>query len=154
MEETQGYCPQVVGWNYPWVKQMGLSRVQALNSQLCICMWLSCVLPASAWGQFGTKRQNVERWQQDEGSSICWSLGVLCVHDAKGGLWIHLQCGKPGFDPWIEKTPWRREQLSTPASLPGELHGQGNLAAAVHGVEESRARLTDFHCRGQGLLKT
>ena len=24
---------------------------------------------------------------------------------------IHLQCRRPGFDPWIGKIPWRRERL-------------------------------------------
>ena len=24
---------------------------------------------------------------------------------------IHLQCSRPGFDPWIGKIPWRRERL-------------------------------------------
>ena len=36
---------------------------------------------------------------------------------------IHLQCGKPGFDPWVEKIPWRKERLPTPVSWPGEFHG-------------------------------
>ena len=33
---------------------------------------------------------------------------------------ICLQCGRPGFDPWITKIPWRRKQQSTPVPLPGE----------------------------------
>ena len=41
---------------------------------------------------------------------------------------IHLQCGTPGFDPWVGKIPWRREQLPTPVFWPGELHGQRSLA--------------------------
>ena len=36
---------------------------------------------------------------------------------------IHPQCGKPGFDPWVEKIPWRKERLPTPVSWPGEFHG-------------------------------
>ena len=36
---------------------------------------------------------------------------------------ICLQCGKPGFDPWVEKIPWRRERLPTPVFWPGESHG-------------------------------
>ena len=28
-----------------------------------------------------------------------------------------------GFDPWVRKIPWRREQISTPVFLPGESHG-------------------------------
>ena len=36
-------------------------------------------------------------------------------------MWrIHLQCGRPGFDPWVGKIPWRRERLYTPLSWPGE----------------------------------
>ena len=35
----------------------------------------------------------------------------------------HLQGGRPGFDPWIGKTPWRRERLLTPVFWPGEFHG-------------------------------
>ena len=27
---------------------------------------------------------------------------------------IHLQCGKPGFDLWVGKIPWRRKRLLTP----------------------------------------
>ena len=33
-----------------------------------------------------------------------------------------------GFDPWVGKIPWRREQQPTLVFLPGESHGQRNLA--------------------------
>ena len=32
------------------------------------------------------------------------------------------------FDPWVGKIPWRRKWQSTPVFLPGESHGQRNLA--------------------------
>ena len=35
---------------------------------------------------------------------------------------------KYGFDPWVGKTPWRRSWQLTPVFLPGEPHGQRNLA--------------------------
>ena len=35
---------------------------------------------------------------------------------------IHLQCGRPGFDPWVGKILWRREQLPTPVFWPREFH--------------------------------
>ena len=35
----------------------------------------------------------------------------------------HLQCGIPGFDPWIGKIPWRKERLPTPVFWPREFHG-------------------------------
>ena len=34
-----------------------------------------------------------------------------------------LQCGRPGFDPWVGKIPWRRKWQSTPVFLPGKSHG-------------------------------
>ena len=29
----------------------------------------------------------------------------------------HLQCGRPGFNPWVGKVPWRRDRLPTPVFL-------------------------------------
>ena len=34
---------------------------------------------------------------------------------------------RPGFHPWVGKTPWRREWQPTPVFLPGESHGQRSL---------------------------
>ena len=39
-----------------------------------------------------------------------------------------LQCGRPGFAPWIGKIPRRRKWQSTPVFLPREFHGQRSLA--------------------------
>ena len=36
--------------------------------------------------------------------------------------------GRPRFDPWVRKSPWRREWLPTPVFLPGEFHRQRSLA--------------------------
>ena len=36
---------------------------------------------------------------------------------------IRLQCGRPGFDPWVGMIPWRRERLPTPVFWPEEFHG-------------------------------
>ena len=32
--------------------------------------------------------------------------------------------GRPGFNPWVRKIPWRRKWQSTPVLLPREFHGQ------------------------------
>ena len=40
----------------------------------------------------------------------------------------HLQCGRPGFDPWVGKIPWRRKWLPIPIFLPAEFYGQSILA--------------------------
>ena len=41
---------------------------------------------------------------------------------------ICLQCGKPGFDPWFGKIPWRRKWQPTPVLLPEKSHGRRSLA--------------------------
>ena len=35
---------------------------------------------------------------------------------------------RSGFNPWVGKIPWRRKWQPTPVFLPGESHGQRNLA--------------------------
>ena len=45
------------------------------------------------------------------------------------------------FDPWVEKIPWRREQLPTPVFWPGEFQGLHSL----HGVAKNWTQLRDFH---------
>ena len=47
---------------------------------------------------------------------------------------IPLQCRRPGFNPWIEKIPWRKEWLSTPVFMPEEFHGQKSLATGLQRV--------------------
>ena len=39
-----------------------------------------------------------------------------------------LQCGRPGFDPWVGKIHWRRKWQPTPVFLPGKSHGERSLA--------------------------
>ena len=36
--------------------------------------------------------------------------------------------GRPRFNAWVGKIPWRREWQPTPVFLPGEFHGQRSLA--------------------------
>ena len=60
---------------------------------------------------------------------------------------IHLQCRRPGFNPWVGKTPWRREWLPTPVFLPRESHGQRGLASYHpfgHRVRQNWATNTHF----------
>ena len=53
---------------------------------------------------------------------------------------IRLQYGRPGFDPWIGKIPWRREWLPTPVFWPGEFQELYSLWVA-----KSRSQLSNFH---------
>jgi len=50
---------------------------------------------------------------------------------------------RPGFDPWVQKIPWRREQQPTPVFLLGEspwTEEPGKLYTS-HGVPKSQTRL-------------
>ena len=38
-------------------------------------------------------------------------------------------CNAGDLGPWAEKIPWRRKWQPTPVILPGESHGQRNLAS-------------------------
>ena len=63
---------------------------------------------------------------------------ILC---GSAGKKIHLQCGKPGLDPWLGKILWRRERLPTPVFWTGEFY-------TVHEVTKSQTWLSDFHSTG------
>ena len=55
-----------------------------------------------------------------------------------------LQCGRPGFDPWVGKIPWRSKWQSTPGLLPGKSHGQRSLVGYSPGVAKGRTWLSNF----------
>ena len=48
---------------------------------------------------------------------------------------------RPGFNPWIGKIPWKREQTPTPVSWPGEFL----MDCIVHEVAKSQTQLSDIH---------
>ena len=39
------------------------------------------------------------------------------------------KCGRPGFNPWVGKIPWRSVWPSTLVFLPGKFHGQRSLTS-------------------------
>ena len=77
----------------------------------------------------------------------CCVPGIYCVlSDDK----VHLQCRRPGFNPWVGKIPWRRKwQPTPPVFLPGEFSGQRSLAGySPWGCKKSHMteRLTHLFC--------
>ena len=51
---------------------------------------------------------------------------------------ICLQWGRPGFNPWVGKIPWRRKWQPTPVLLPGKSHGRRSLVGySLWGHKES-----------------
>ena len=55
-------------------------------------------------------------------------LENIAIFHKMASLWLSwlkicLQWGRPRFDSWVGKIPWRRERLPIPVFLPGEFHG-------------------------------
>ena len=63
--------------------------------------------------------ENTVKTGRIKGWFLC--IRVSLVAQLQSG--IHLQCGRPGFNPWVGTIPWRRERLPTPVFWPGELRG-------------------------------
>ena len=57
---------------------------------------------------------------------------------------ICLQGGRPGFNPWVRKIPWRRKWQPTLVLLPGKSHGQRSLVGCSpwgHKLSDTTERL-------------
>ena len=103
-------------------------------------------------------------WEWREGISTRWRREVTCrwflvfigwirglIPGGSDGKSICLQCGRPGFDPWVGQIPWRRKWQPTPVLLPGKSHGQRSLAGCGPWVAKSRTQLRDFTFTFRGL---
>ena len=62
-----------------------------------------------------------------------------------------LQCGKPGFDPWVGKIP-RRESYPFQYSCLENSMNRGAWQAIVHGVAKSQTQLSDFHSHSHWFI--
>jgi len=51
-----------------------------------------------------------------------------CIASLVAQRVVCLQCGKPGFNPWVGKILWRRERLPTPVFWPRKLKSQTQLS--------------------------
>ena len=72
-------------------------------------------------------------WQDGalEIRGVSFTTAFHTVHSIQLPWWprrksICLQCGRPGFVPWVG-IPWRRKWRSIPVLLPGKSHGQRSL---------------------------
>ena len=57
-----------------------------------------------------------------------------------------LQCGRPGFDPWVGKMPWRRERLPTAIFWPGEFHALYSPWGRKESYRTERLSLSRSRC--------
>ena len=73
--------------------------------------------------------------------TLLWKL-LPCGSDSKECL----QCGRPGFDPWVRKILWKREWLPMNGypfqySCLGNPTDRGAWEVTVHGITKSWTRL-------------
>ena len=64
---------------------------------------------------------------------------------------ICLKHGRPRFDPWVRKIPWRRNWQLSPVFLPGESHGERSLARYSPWSQYIFSQIVSAaeHCTGQ-----
>ena len=99
------------------------------------------------WGQEGVNWEKAQGMRPtsswNEGNilnldKVGGSTGVYIKSSGSDGKSICLQCGTPGFHPWVEKIPWRRKWHPTPILLPGKSHGLRSLVGySPWGCKES-----------------
>ena len=100
-------------------------------SLIAIITWASLIFsgnysPGKAWTYLPLQGINqCFTWLASEVGNHQWFTG-LPWRLRQWRIW--LQCGRPRFNPWVRKIPWRLEWLPTPVFLPGEAHGQRSLA--------------------------
>ena len=62
---------------------------------------------------------------------ILKQMGILddltCFFGSSDGKSVCLQCGRRGFNPWVEKIPWGRKWQPIPVPLLGKSDGQRSL---------------------------
>ena len=103
------------------------------------CCWECIMAPLSSKFHFLLPFELLYPWETSVSifKDIIFTLRIgLCLYLKLPYLglpwWLRrssvcLQCGKPGFNPWVRKMIWRRKWQPTPVFLPGKSHGQRNL---------------------------
>ena len=75
------------------------------------------------------KEKREVHWENEH-----WNTASLVVRQQS----VRLQCGRPGFDRWVGKIPWRRKWHPTPVLFPGKSHGQRSVVGyGLWGRKES-----------------
>jgi len=112
-----------------WIKPTSELILLAKNPELshCVCWFKEVKMPSLL-----TVEKNIWEWLP----WACWCAifwqSPLSVGFPGGtsGKETACQCRRHrrhGFDPWVEKIPWRRAWQPTPVFLPRESHGQSSL---------------------------
>ena len=67
----------------------------------------------------------------------CCLIHISAILTSLVAQTVCLQCGRPGFNPWVGKISWRRKWQPTPVPLPGKSNGWKSLVGYSQGCKES-----------------
>ena len=68
--------------------------------------------------------------------------GLPRGHSGKDSACQCRRSKRPGFNPWLGKTPWRRKWQPTPVFLPGKSHGPEKLGGLQSRGSQSQKQLS------------
>ena len=127
---SKGMFPRLTSkWNFiNWKLPASPSGRRRLSQVSVVWIWIvknntwGHVLVMWPWAGDFWGPQILQMWKLTNYNSY---LGLLWQLSGKEAAY---QCRRHGFSPWVEKIPWRRKGQLTPVFLPGESHGQRNLA--------------------------
>ena len=160
-------CPSIKEKDLPWISVTHVGHKSQILTRAVL--WASCSFTSSlalCSGLGGSSIWERKRadltyhiafliipWASKSASDVIWGredilnclwflhwLGQTYVIFMLG--YICLQCGRPRFDTWVRKIPWRRKWQPTPVFLPGESHGWRNLVG--YSPWGRKERLSDF----------
>ena len=100
---------------------------------------------------------NSVKWLSITPKAMCQVIYIYKIDNKWLPLWLSwyricLQCGRPGFDPWVGKIPWRRERLPIPVSWSGECCGLYSPRGHRESDKTERLLLTIINGQGTSLV--
>ena len=97
-----------------------------------------CMQVKKQWLELDMKQWTTSKLGKEYIKDLYCHPGYLVFPGSSDGKSVCLQCGRPGFDPWVRKIPWRRKWQPTLVFLPGKPHGQRSLVGySPWGCKES-----------------
>ena len=110
-------------FNWLW-SEGGVPRRTGQREIALVALWMG------EWGHEPRATGSLSQLEEPRGLSL-WNSPVAqylgCGSPGGSDGRVFPLCRRPGFNPWVGKTPWRRTQQPTPVFLPGESHGQRSL---------------------------
>ena len=125
--------PSLRGWQVRWTcVTQAFTQCKLLTvSKLCACRLWQRKLAAPLGQEVLSDYEHTIMWERMEECFCCplqWFGDFPGGASGKESTCQCRSCKRRGFDPLVEKIPWRRVTQSTPVSLLGEPYGQRSLA--------------------------